>query len=483
MINARTMTRSARWIWLLWPVLWASLLAGCGEAMDLPPSRLDVSLTAAQLPGGARGPVLRVLVVARDAAGRPVLDLQMRAALIDAGGVEMADLACSPVAQSPGTYQSEAYVPPPDAEAGGWTVAVTAQKGDTVTERRATVQVAPLFAGEASTAVAVDAASQSGLSAAAPVDSGGPLLFGLLIFLAVLVIFFGLWRTLSAIDPLEARIKELGMDRDAVMGQTTAATRLTPAQRLLNGLGLGPRLAETLRRADAPFTAVEFALMMIGAALAGFLLGTLRAGVLAGLALGGVTGYLPLVYLKSLESRRKRIFTEQLPDVLTLMVGALRAGYGLTQTLQELVNQMPPPASTEFARVMRAIGLGVSVQQALRDMSERIGTDDVELMVTAVTVQFETGGNLAETLETIGETIRDRVRILGEIRTFTAQQRLTGYVLAALPLGLFGLIFMMNPSFFRPFFEPGWPRMLPFIALGLQFIGFILIRRIVDIEV
>jgi tight adherence protein B len=182
-------------------------------------------------------------------------------------------------------------------------------------------------------------------------------------------------------------------------------------------------------------------------------------------------------------NRRRRAITEQLPDVLTLLVGGLRAGYGLSQALEMVVEELPPPVSTEFARVMRAVSLGMPVQQALNAMAERVDSDDLNLVVTAIMVQYEMGGNLAQTLETIGDTVRDRIRMLREIRVLTAQQRLTGYLLAALPIVTSLLLFLVAPDYMRGILEPGLVRLLPIAALVLQVIGFVVIRRIVDIEV
>ena len=172
-----------------------------------------------------------------------------------------------------------------------------------------------------------------------------------------------------------------------------------------------------------------------------------------------------------------------LPDVLTLLVGALQAGYGLSQALEALVEQLPAPASTEFARVMRATTLGLPLQQALSQMSQRVPSDDLDLIVTAITVQYEMGGNLAQTLETIGTTVRDRLRMLREIRVMTAQQRLTGYVLAGLPFAVAAGMFLINPNYIGLLFQPGWIRIVPVVAVGMQIVGFLVIRRIVDIEV
>jgi tight adherence protein B len=133
------------------------------------------------------------------------------------------------------------------------------------------------------------------------------------------------------------------------------------------------------------------------------------------------------------------------------MVGALRAGYGLAQSLQILVEQLPQPAAGEFARVVRAMGLGVPVQDALQAMADRIGTNDVELVVTTIIVQHQVGGNLAETLATIADTINDRLRIQREIGVMTSQQRLSGYVLVAMPIFIALIIALISPGYFKPF--------------------------------
>jgi tight adherence protein B len=189
------------------------------------------------------------------------------------------------------------------------------------------------------------------------------------------------------------------------------------------------------------------------------------------------------MYLNRQASKRRQAFTNQLPDVLTLMVGALRAGHGVTQAIDMLVARMGKPASTEFGRVMRAISLGVPVNRALNDMADRVGGDDLYLMVTAMNVQAELGGNLAQVLETITETVRERIRIKREIRTLTAQQRGTGYILAGLPIAVGILLSLVSPGYLDPLFAPGPMRLVLIAAIVMQVIGFLIIRKIVDIEV
>ena len=312
----------------------------------------------------------------------------------------------------------------------------------------------------------------------------GPLLFGVLLALGVLLAFVATWRMLDARDPIEARLASFGIATGAAPTEAKGTRRRAwPLMtRIVQGLGLGPGLAAALSQADLPLTVPEFALIVLLAGFLGSVLGMLRGGALLGLGLGFMLAVIPIVYLRSRQAKRKRQFTEQIPDVLTMLVGSLRAGHGMSQALGVLVDQLPPPASVEFRRVTRAISLGVPTQRALNDMADRVGSDDLDLVVTAINVQFELGGNLTQTLETIAETVRDRIRMKRQIRVLTSQQRLTGYILALLPVGLAVVLNLLNPEFMRPLFER---RFLWFPTLGvlMEIAGFLVIRRIVDIEV
>jgi tight adherence protein B len=311
----------------------------------------------------------------------------------------------------------------------------------------------------------------------------GPLLFAALVGFAVLLGFLGLWRTLGTRDPVEARLAELGAQsaiEDDEIARPRAMSRLN---RMLAGFGFGTRLAEQLSQADLSLTAAEYSLIVAGAIFLGFFFGTWRGGLLVGVLIGIGAGLIPIFYLRMRASRRRRAFTQQIPDILTLLVGALRAGYGLTQGLGLLVDQLGEPAKVEFARVMRAISLGVPVQRALSDMARRIDSSDLDMVVTAINVQYETGGNLAQTLETISSTVRGRIQLLREIQVLTAQQRMTGYVLAGLPFVVGIVLYLINPSYILRLFQPGWIRLLPIGAIVLMIIGYFIIRRIVDIEV
>ena len=312
------------------------------------------------------------------------------------------------------------------------------------------------------------------------------LLFSMLLALGVVVFFLAFRHIWGARDPVDGRLKQYGVTGE-MPAETTSDAGMSPktwpvTTRLLNGFAVGPRLAADLMRADVSLTAAEFALLSLGIGLAGFLAGGLLGGFLVGMGLGLLLTMAPVMLVRSKGRRRAQQLTDQLPEVLTLLVGALRAGYGLPQALMMLVEQLPAPVSVELGRVMRAISLGTPVPRAMTQMADRIGSDDLDLMVTAISIQHELGGNLAQTLDTIGSTVRERIFLKREIRSLTAQQRLTGYILAALPLLMAVGFSILSPGYLRPLFEPGL-RVLPATALALQIVGFLVISKIVDIEV
>ncbi|MHB1357352.1 MAG: type II secretion system F family protein [Anaerolineae bacterium] len=317
--------------------------------------------------------------------------------------------------------------------------------------------------------------------------TNGPLIFALLIGGLMIVGMVVLWRVTASRDLADARLRTLGqtvqLDDYDDQGAVSKKKNLTALTRMVNGFSFGPRLAASLSAADLSLTVSEYTLIILVAAVGGFALGSWRGGMLLGIVFDLVLGYIPIFYLGYRAKQRKAAFANQLPEILTLLVGSLRAGHGLSQALVNLTEQMPPPASVEFGRVTRAINLGLPVSRALNDMAERIGTSEIDLVVTAIVVQNELGGNLAVTLETISDTIRDRIRMKREIRVLTSQQRMTGGILALMPVALALGLSLISPGYMRPFFAPGLVRILPITAVVMQVIGFLVIRKIMDIEV
>lgn len=313
-----------------------------------------------------------------------------------------------------------------------------------------------------------------------------PLLFAILIALAVLTLFIAIWRWAARRTAVDTRLAHYGQQSAttlAVEDNRRTRRNLPLVNRLIQRLGRGPALTKALAQADLPLTAAEYGSIMLGLALLGGLVGALRVNLLLGVLTAITLGALPMFYLRIVQIRRQRAFANQLPDVVTLLVGALRSGYGLNQAIAVLVDQLPTPSATEFARIQQAVSLGIPLQRALRERAELLENDDLDLMVTAINVQYEIGGNLAQVLDTIGETIRERIRILREVRVLTAQQRLSGYIIAAVPVCLAAFIGLSQPHYFDPFFEPGPAQFLPYLAGLLLGVGFFLIQRIVAIKV
>ncbi len=259
----------------------------------------------------------------------------------------------------------------------------------------------------------------------------------------------------------------------------------------------GANLAREIARADLRLKVSEY-LMIWAACIVGVPLlmivvsigvPTLRNPIV--LLVGALIGFfLPRLWLGRRKSSRLNGFNKQLPDTITLIANALRAGSSFLQAIELVVRESRPPISTEFGRVIREVNLGLAFDTALENMVRRVRSDDLELMATAISIQHQVGGNLAEILDSIAFTIRERVRIKGEIRTLTAQQRLSGYVVGMLPIGLAGFLFIAAPGFMQPMFDDrisviGLPAGVIILFIGgfAMFMGFMFIRKIVDIEV
>jgi tight adherence protein B len=233
--------------------------------------------------------------------------------------------------------------------------------------------------------------------------------------------------------------------------------------------------------------------VIAGVAAGAILLGFIFPGFQNIIALVGVFAigaYFPRFYLGMRQRRRLKAFGDQLPDTITLLANSLRAGSSFLQGIELVTREARPPISEEFERVVREMALGVALQPALNNLSRRVASEDLELMVTAINIQSQVGGNLATVLDSIAFTIRERIRIQGEIQTLTAMQRYSGYVITLLPVGLAGILFLISPSYIggmlaRPPELFGLPMGIVFFAVGLisMGIGYLLIRRIVDIKV
>jgi tight adherence protein B len=244
------------------------------------------------------------------------------------------------------------------------------------------------------------------------------------------------------------------------------------------------RLGLQLLRANWRMTVTEFVLIRLALAAGSLSLGWLiTRSPLSGLGLAMMAYLVPGMLLRRKVGRRQIEFEKQLIDVLVLITGSVRAGFSLLQAIEVVVREMKPPASEEFRRVLRETGLGVALPKALRNLAARMENGDVDLVVTAVEIQYQVGGNLATMLTAVTGTIRERVRLLGEVRVLTTQQRYTAHLLSVLPFFVGSMLFVLNPQYMGRLFEPGPMLCIPVGALIGLVLGQFAIRRIARIEV
>jgi len=272
---------------------------------------------------------------------------------------------------------------------------------------------------------------------------------------------------------------------------------LAGVDRALDSQGMAARLSVDIARADLKLRPSEFvvawALSPFLFVAAAFVLGVIIPGFRHPISLAiifAIGAYFPRFYLKRRQAKRLQAFADQLPDTITLLANSLRAGSSFLQGIELVTRESRPPISEEMERVVREMSLGVALQPALNNLVRRVASEDLELMVTAINIQSQVGGNLATVLDSIAFTIRERIRIQGEIRVLTSMQRYSGYVITLLPVGLAGILFLISPSYMLAMVKSppttfGLPTGIIFFAVGLisMAIGYVFIRRIVDIKV
>jgi tight adherence protein B len=283
------------------------------------------------------------------------------------------------------------------------------------------------------------------------------------------------------------RYADLGAGRAAA---APSAARSSPIADRLNQMmvrrGLGGQIATSLAQADLKMTPAEWVSVQVLVVLAAGMIGYIifHGQLLFTLILCLIGGLAPNFYLGWRRRGRRTRFNNQLADVLGLWVNALRSGYSVLQALDAMARELPAPASIEFARVVQEARLGVPLEVAFNNLLRRVPSDDLDLVITAVNVQREVGGNLAEILEVIGHTIRERVRIKGEIEVLTAQQMYGGYVISLLPIVLMLILYAINPNYVGLLLTKvpcGW--LMLGVGLIMIAMGFVAIQRIVRIDV
>ena len=315
-------------------------------------------------------------------------------------------------------------------------------------------------------------------------------MIALLTFFFWVALFTGMRRSFSGRKEFFARRLENLTGRGPAKEEVSSARKLFWAQVLLKQAGrFSPRLLRAaadrrLAEADLPFKGEEFIALIFFCAAGGAVFAVLltgRPGLFLPAALVG--GAAPWIAAGLAAKRRIARFNGQLADTLLVMANSLRAGFSFLQSIEVVQREMPPPVSREFGRTFRELSLGTSVEEALSRFARRVKSEDLSLVVTAVLIQRQTGGNLAEVLEKISRTIQERVRIQGEIRTLTAQGRISGIIVGLLPVFLLIVITAINPGYTGVLFTSSTGRLILTCAAAGQIIGWFLISRITQIKI
>ncbi|MDF1515363.1 MAG: type II secretion system F family protein [Anaerolineae bacterium] len=311
------------------------------------------------------------------------------------------------------------------------------------------------------------------------------LIIGAVLIIAVVLLIIGLAGRSVGQDLVEKRLggrekKKQEQEIQKGLGEIGVSAAV---DRAVAGRGFADNLAIQIAQADLKWTVGEFLVL------------SLLLAIVLGLAFYLIHRYIfipvafiasffgPRIYLGIRKNARLKAFDSQLSDTLNIIVNSLRAGYSTSQSLEVISNEMPSPISNEFGRVVLELQLGVPFDTAMNNLLRRMPSPDMDLVITAMSVQREVGGNLAEVLDAISFTIRERVRIKGEIKILTSQGRITGYLITGLPFILMGVIYLINPGFMSGMFEDpcGWAMLG--IAFFLLIIGYIAVSKITNIEI
>ncbi len=321
-------------------------------------------------------------------------------------------------------------------------------------------------------------------------------LMGLIFLLLLLLSFAVIWlitRQTATERTIEERIANLhnSQKENVVVDPESAAivkhnrlSRIVWLDRLLQGWDLAQHLRLLIAQAESGWTVAGVLSSMVLLALAGYGIGYYELpSALIPIPIALAFAALPYLVLRYQRAQRLKNFNRHLPEAIDLMSRALRAGHSLTAAIEIVGEECPEPVRSEFREVYRQQNFGLPAREALVELAHRIPLPELNFVVTAMLLQKETGGNLVEVLERTTAVIRERLRIEGEIRIYTAQGRLTGWILSLLPIAMFFLLSLANRGYTRVLIEDPTGRRLVYTGLGLMVLGGLAIRKIVDVKV
>ncbi len=324
--------------------------------------------------------------------------------------------------------------------------------------------------------------------------AAGDLIIFILPVLGCMLLFYGIYQVIvesksssrkRVQDRLQGRkSKSEKVSVDSLLRRGALGQAESFADTILGKLSFIPKFQTLLDQADISWSASSTLLNLVGIAIATTIgLVVLAINPLIAIGCGIAAIMLPIMFFGFKRRRRIQKITNQLPDVFDMMGQALRAGHSLGGAIQNIYEQMPPPIATEFAQVYHEQNLGVKIEDALVSMANRLDSLDVRFFVTAVVIQRQTGGDLAEVLERISGVIRERIELAGLVRGLTAEGRLSGWVLFSLPVIVFSATLYLNPDYGSVLLEDPMGQMMLMVAAGMQLMGIAMIRWIVNIKV
>jgi tight adherence protein B len=261
-------------------------------------------------------------------------------------------------------------------------------------------------------------------------------------------------------------------DWRAAFGELAKETEKT-----FSRLSVWSRLQHLVERADPPFGAAELAYLLLGGGIVGALIGGVLGGAPAGFVLFCLGAAAPLLALRVRANRRMRAFEKQLPDLLISLASALRSGHSFKVGLQAIADQGQPPASKELGRALAEERMGRPLDEALDALSKRIGSKDLDFLLTAVSVQSQVGGSLATLCDTVADAVRERQQFTRKLRAVTATARTSARVLMVMPFALAGFVAMISPHYETPLFQSPTGRLFVIVSLVLVGIGSLVLKR------
>ena len=319
-------------------------------------------------------------------------------------------------------------------------------------------------------------------------------MFLLVAFAAILVVTFGVvalttgaTRQQKIVERRVAGLVATGTDGGPITPQVQLLLKTEPTgnysflNTLLQDYALPRAIQVKIIQADMDTTALTVLLSSLGVAAAGFGIAYIWISMLAvQLVAALILSYVPYGFISFKASRRLKKFNDGLADSIDTMSRALRAGNSLMAAINVIAEQAAEPVRSEFSEVFKQQNFGLPIREAMAQMVERVPSQDLRVLVTAILVQKETGGNLVEILDRTSHTIRERLRIHGEIKTHTAQGRMTGYILCSLPIVMLVVINFLNPGYSKVLVETPTGHMISYIGIGLLVTGNLVIRQIIN---